>query len=305
MPMTDMLMDPEAALPDPDSDEPTLVFGVDFEVITDAGTVRLQLQTPAVRHAVDAALALQRCDELLESLQRWTGFGLDWHWCPRAAARLPATTHAGVRWALQPDSDATLPPCGVAPPLQGRLDIPWQLLRELPAPDEDLAPCLEWTHVPVVLAVSEFSLSGEELSQLEPGGAVVLAESLSPVWQGRLRAAEESSCAGAGVPVSLSLPSACRLAGRASHDIGGRLDERIPCEVRLAMPSTLPGDRLAGWSEGDLLPEPSSRASMWCLPPGTSDAMCIAVGRLMPWADGWALAVESVRDVAMSAAMTH
>ena len=72
--------------------------GAWFEAATSAGSVRLCAFTgQGVRHAAEAALALERCEALLQGLHAWTGIALDWRWSP-SAPRRPSGSHAAASW---------------------------------------------------------------------------------------------------------------------------------------------------------------------------------------------------------------
>lgn len=255
-----------------------------------AGPLLLQIDT-SVRHAADAAIALQRCDDLLCALDDWTDLHHDWRWTDRSPRRPAAGSHAMARWHID-DS------------LAGRIELPWALLRGLPRPPASLAASLQWPALPAVLAVSQIRLTVEELRQLEPGGAVVLPESLSPPWRGRLRAADEPAQPGFGVPVDLTSPSTPRLAQSFAHSAElQEADMRIACEVRLGVVHALAADRMGGWCDGETLNEIGATAALWrCA--GVRPAR-LATGRLMPWGTGWALALESLDDAEPDATLTH
>ena len=267
-----------------------------FEAATPFGAVRLQLPGAGVGmvDACEAALALHACDELLCALDAWAGLALDWRWpaVPSPGGGMLACVH----W--RPAS---------APAQHALLEMPWALLRSLPAPSGTIAAGLEWPPLPVLLAVSQFRLEPAELDRLEPGGAVVLPDSLLRPWQGLLRAADEPACPGAGVPVVLDTPTVPRLAGAPQRRAGGSADhdERIACEVRLAVAHPLPSDRLAGWVEGEALADVGPSAALWRCAGERTSALCLAAGRLMPRRAGWALAVEVLFDAAVAAAPAH
>ncbi len=273
---------------------PAIDAGTWFEAPSPFGPLRLcAFAGGPVRHAAHAAVALHRCEDLLGALHAWTGHALDWRWTETPAPRMAAATHACARW--KPRGDGSDP--GATPrDLLCLLSLPWALLRRLPPPGGALAACLRWPAVPVVLAVSQFRIGSDELALLEPGGAVVLPDSLRAPWHGVLRTADEPATPGLGVPVALPTPSAPRLVrGDAPpSSTGGGLDDRVVCEVRLAVPHTLPGDRVAGWCDGEALGEVGPHATLWRCATAQDDAACLAGGRLMPWGDGWALAVETV-----------
>jgi hypothetical protein len=285
---------PVATVPPRDTSH-ALDTGTWFDAATPHGTLRLCAFTgQAVRHAVDAALALERCEALLGALEAWTGVPLDWRGNPTPPRR-PSGSHAAVTWEPAPDRAAEAPRELVA-----LLSLPWSLLRAIDPPQEALAAGLRWASVPAVLAVSHFHLDPDETALLEPGGAVVLPDSMQSPWLGRLRSADEAAVAGLGALVALDTPALPRLVhGRAgadpsSHATGdASVDERIPCEVRLALPHTLPGDRLTGWHDAQPLADAGPRATLWRCATDDRPAQALAAGRLMPWGDGWALAIEA------------
>lgn len=259
--------------------------GAWFEACTDAGPMRLC--TPgAARHAADAAIALARIDRLLDALDQWLGTGLDWRWMAGPVTVTPSASHARVQWR-DGDNVATADDSATA----CRLELPWTLLRLLPAPPEALAHRLHWLEVGVVLAVSQPRLGVDELAMLEPGGAVLLPESMQASWRGMVRSTDEP--ADKGVPVALPSPATPRRIAAFGAPAATADENRLLCEVRLAVPRTVPGDRLAGWYDGDL-PTAGPRAELWQLAVGHEPARRLACGPLMPWGDGWAFAVQDV-----------
>jgi hypothetical protein len=285
-------------------------LGTWFEAASRYGPLRLC--TGAVcgvaRHAADAALALHRCEELLGALDRWTGLELDWRWAPSPPARMVSGSDARAWWrpgagVQVTDSTSQDPECLIA--------WPWGLLRALPAPGDVLVRQLQWLTVPVVLTISRLRIGADELGLLEPGGALVLPQSLLPPWHGVLRGDGEPAGAGCGVPVALASPWKPVLVNtRAPADDSDDSDddtlfdaglgtaqtiagERCLCEVRLATPHALAGDRLTGWFESELS-EVGPHATLWRCASARAPALCLAIGRLMPWGDGWALGLESL-----------
>jgi hypothetical protein len=251
-----------------------------FEATTDAGVLRLSIRTP-VRHAADAAIVLADCHPLLGALDAWCGALLDWRWVGNLPLRRAADV-ASASWS--PAGGTETRPAVV-------LEIDWTLLRSRAAPPDELADTLRWDRIPAVLAISQQPLSADELALLEPGGAVLLPESLSARWRGLLRAAIEPAYPGAGVPVELLSPDAVR---------GIVLEPRGPApaatasthEVQIPMAGVVGCDRLAGWFDTDIGPV-SPAAGLWsCEAPGVP-ARCVAQGELMPWGRGWALAIRT------------
>jgi hypothetical protein len=276
--------------PRPRSSDNLALAGAWFEASTPAGSLRLYA-SGAARHAADAAVALMRCEALLDSLDAWLVTALDWRWIDAPASVTAAASHARAHW--RPDEG------GQARKDAGcRLELPWKLLRTLPAPDEALARQLHWPDVPVVLVIAQVPIGRDELALLEPGGAVVLAQSLQAPWHGVLRATDERGSTADGVPVSLVSPWSPRRVpiGAAADPRGEATGTRVACEVRLAVPHAVAGDRLAGWFEGEL-GEVGAKAGLWRCATNREPAVCLATGELMPWADGWALAIEELYEI--------
>lgn len=283
----------QTATPDP---------GTWYEAPTAFGPMWLRLPTPApARHAAAAAVVLQHAEELIAGLDAWTAHPLPWRWLPGPAPERPSGMHALA---------------------QGRHAdwewfVPWAWLRAYAAPHDLLNSLLHWPAVGAVLSLARLQLSDEERQQLEPGGAVLLPASLQPDWHGWVRSAAEPtlgvSGSPAGVPVALASPWLPRpvrgavgsdgLAG-VGHGVDDGNDGGTPVEVRLDAPDPLPGDRLTGWPDAEWsgLHFEGAQASLWrCRQPGER-ARRMASGRLIPWGDGWALALDSVDPAPETAA---
>jgi hypothetical protein len=205
------------------------------------------------------------------------------------AARRSARTHASARWR------------GETPQQQCLVSWPWAWLRSMPPPPPALASKLEWPLVDAVLVLAELQVDPAELALLEPGGAVLVPQALQPPWHGSLRGADEAPQA--SVAVDLSVPWRPRLVARDAPPPVASLaadPARAACELRLDLPLGVSAQRLAGWRrEGDAgeivqLPEAGLRAALWRRGAAGQGAQALAGGRLMPWGDGWALAVETV-----------
>ena len=252
-----------------------------FEATTDTGLLRLSIRTQ-VRHAADAAIVLAECDPLLGALDDWCGATLDWRWVGSLPLRRTAADVASASWS--PSA------AGAALPVV-TLEIDWTLLRSRPVPPAKFGDGFRWACTPAVVAISQQALGADELASLEPGGAVLLPESLSEPWRGLMRAAIEPAYPGVGVPVELLSPNAVR---------GIVLEHRGPAaaavgsthEVRIPMAGVVGCDRLAGWFDGEIGPISPSAALWSCAAPGTP-ARCLAQGELLPWGDGWALAIRT------------
>lgn len=246
-----------------------------FEATTPAGPIRLRITAP-VRHAADAAIALGRAEPLTRAIEDWTGEPLDWRLLTATNARPASASHTFARTEI------------------GLIEWPWALLRVLPAPPESLATQLRWPSAPAVLTIARLGLAAAELAMIEAGGAVLIPESLEPAWRGSLRAIDEPAHDGVAVAIT-GLRAATVLAERAvALEVPG---DRTACEVRLDLAAAVPCDRLVGWSEAPLGPL-GARASLWRQATNGEPARCVAIGTLMPWGQGAALAIETVCDPA-------
>ncbi|NRF67248.1 hypothetical protein HLB44_09660 [Aquincola sp. S2] len=256
-------------------------LGTWFEATTPHGPLRLYLGEAVgpAPHAAAAALALQRGEPMVAALDDWLRDPPAWRWRPEPA---PISS-----------TDVRLPWRDSCHQLIGT----WPWLRSLQPPPDQLATRLQWPAVEAVLSAARLHLSADDLDQIEPGGAVLLPPSMKPDWTGRLRCAAEPS--DAGVKVDLRDPSSPRvLAGpmpppEPANPAAGR-----PCEVRLQLAHAIPADRLAGWHQPSLADAILSDlpATLWQLPAAREPARCLAHGRLIPWGDGWALALQGLGD---------
>ncbi len=257
-----------------------------FEAPCAFGSVRLCVEPggEAARHAADAALALRRCEPLLAALDDWIGVDLAWRW----VAAPPPGAAGGVATARR-RGDAQEPECVVS--------WPWAMLRALPAPPP--AARLEWPVVAAVLVLARLQLGLDELGLLEPGGAVLVPQSMLPPWHGTLRSADEAV---GGVAVDLSTPWRPRLAGKDASAAACATPadpQRTACELRLDLALGVSAQRLAGWCDGDAgdivhLAESGLRAALWRSASPRQAEQGLAGGRMMPWGDGWAFALESL-----------
>jgi len=274
----------------PRSPDASALAGAWFEATAPGGSLRLYASGTA-RHASDAAVALARCEALLDGLDAWLGTALDWRWVGAPASVTSAASHARAHWRAD-DSAKGKKDAGC------RVEMPWSLVRALPAPDEALARQLHWPDIPAVLAIAQLPIERSELALLEPGGAVVLVESMQPRWHGVLRAVDDPGSSQTGVPVALASPWSPRRVKVGSQTAlrTEAAGDRILCEVRLAIPHAVAGDRLAGWFEGDL-GEVGTRAGLWRCATEREQAVCLATGELMPWGDGWALAIQDLYEI--------
>lgn len=248
-----------------------------FEAASPFGALWLCVQTgAAVRHAAAAAVVLQQAGPMLDALDDWTVLELDWRWTPLPQAA-DAGSHVVLRW---PDDDAA--------PVSAHMVLPWSLVRHMPPPTATLADSVRWEPAQATAVIARLALSAAELDALEPGGAVVLPESMHPDWRGALRARGEPL--DAGTPLALAAPHAPRVVPRdpAARPLTCETGT-VACEVRWDRTPMVAIDRLAGWSTGDI-GDLGSLASLWRC--DGAPRRC-AGGTLMPWGDGWALALDA------------
>jgi hypothetical protein len=250
-----------------------------FEAASAFGPLFLCVQSDgAVPHAAAAAVLLQWAASVLDAVDDWTVLELDWRWTPVPHAA-DAGSHLVVRWPVEE-----------AAPRAAHLVLPWSLVRHLPPPSGILVDGVRWEPAQASVVVARLALAADELDALEAGGAVVLPESMRPDWRGVLRARGEPLAAGA--PLALATPHAPQVVARDAATPALSLDAgAVMCEVRLAGTPMVAIERLAGWQPGSV-GHLGERAVLW-----RCDGVprrC-AAGTLMPWGDGWALAIDTVQ----------
>lgn len=252
-----------------------------FEAPTAEGTMRLWVHD-SVRHAADAAVALDSCTALLDALDDWLGFAPSWRWCAPGTPSGGVPPHARAQWQRDASGPATC-----------RLELPWSLLRQISAPAAPLAAQLHWSPATATLVLEQMQLDDAELECLEPGGAVLLPASMAGDWPGWLRAADESAAGGTGLPVRLAGPWQPQPLPTGAHAPAPAPADGAVYEVRLSLPRPFDAAELAGWQSA-ATGEPEARASLWRCAVDGGSARFVASGALMPWGDGWALHLETV-----------
>ena len=248
-----------------------------------AGSLRLRLPNPtADGTAAGAAIALDGCDGLLAALDGWMTTELDWQW---EDEQRPATVGATNNTAS-----------AVATASGWRLEAPWSLLRSNAAPPAPLASCLRWDDTPALVTLCRLFLDEAEQAAIEPGGAVVLPDSLRPGWRGWLHLPGEDPEQGLPVPLEGPIPAHPGSA-RSPEPAPSNAGAMRPCQVRLALHRPLSASWLAGWQDpGALLAEPAARmAELWIGPFEAAGASrLLAHGRLLPWGHGWAMMIDQL-----------
>jgi hypothetical protein len=263
----------------PTADSPVMDGQAWFEAASPFGPLWLCVQTDgAVRHAAAAAVSLQWAASVLDAFDDWSALELDWRWTPVPQAA-DAGSHLVMRWPTDEASRAA------------HLVLPWALLRQLPPPTGTLVDAVHWEPAQATVVVASLALPADELDALEAGGAVVLPESMRTDWRGMLRARGEPL--GVGAALGLTVPHAPQVLPRDAIRPTLTTDaDTVPCEVRLASTPMVAIERLAGWQPGDV-GNLGERAVLW-----RCDGVprrC-AAGSLMPWGDGWALAIDTVQS---------
>ena len=257
--------------------------------------------------AAHAAIALDHFDPWLEAFDQWFGQPLDWRWQRETPPPATAAARADCVPAGQP-----------ATPDAAQLIVPWVLLRRLPPPPAPLADHLRWQDVRSVLTLSRMTLTSDELSDLEPRGAVVLPDSMQPAWHGTLRLEAEpedtglaidladplhprlatpppaASGATSGATTAHATHTAAAPAAAAPAPVTARTGaaESPNCEIRLATTTPLPVALIAGWAAHPAVPAGSGRTELWFAPDAAMPLRRLAAGQLIPWGHGWAMLLD-------------
>jgi hypothetical protein len=259
-----------------------------YEAPTAEGPLRMALETVSGQApvcAAEAAVRLSQAEPLLGALETWlTEAGLaapEWAW--RAG---PASLPPGAAWARW---------AGVG--VGVRLGLPWALLRRLPPPPPAVA--LQWSAVTAEWVLATLMLGEAERAALEPGGALLLPASFQPEWWARLRAADEP--APGGLLVVLDPPGGAARLCLAVDDTAALCAnpplEGERWEVRAPLAAPLTPELLLGWRDEPLPLNLDQALSLWRVVPGSAPA-CWSRGRLLPWGEGHALALDAVAGAA-------
>ena len=275
---------------------------VRYEAGVAPGALRLRVRAPsATCTATIAAIALDECDELLRAIDGWLQAELDWRWeqdgVPGELRERPVSTLALAEADCGDDgtSRSVLPSC--------RLEVPWTVLRRAGAPPPPLASRLRWHETAALLTLSTMDLDDAELSAIEPGGAVVLAESMRPQWTGLLHLPDEPPEQGMPVAVGASTHASRRPSG-AAPPMPALPPPALPladpqnlCRVRSALPIPLGAALFAGWQElddaiGNVADRPVELWLEQTAAPGPIAPTRLASGRLIPWGNGLAMLVD-------------
>src|SRR5690606_37086842 len=138
-----------------------------------------------------------------------------------------------------------------------RLEVPWPLLRTIGLPPARLGSRLRWHDSPARLTLARLILCPAEQAAIEPGGAVVLADSMRAGWISWLHQVGEAPEQGLAVRLPGPMPMPAAVSLEAADADSPPLAPQVcagdqACEVRLALPGLLPPSLLAGWH--DLVP---------------------------------------------------
>lgn len=276
----------DALLTQPVMSAPALAPTVIFAAGPAPERAWLKVQPPAGQeaphNAAEAVLLLHEVEPLLAALDTWLADSPlgepDWRWCE---ASPPEGPQALACWTPADERGFTV-----------TLGLPWAALRRLPPPPPALR--MQWQAADAVAVLAQPELSAQDLSALEPGGALLLQAAFEPRWLGRVRAAAEP--ANVGVPVQWAAPGQFQpLPGAAGQAVPG---SPLPAlEVRCCSRAPLPAEVLAGWAPLPLAPEPAwqTEVSLWAMARAEGQAeRCLARGHLLPWGRGQALSIAAV-----------
>ena len=235
--------------------------------------------------AVWAAVHLAAAEPLVCALERWLGEALD----PSPACLLAPAPDAETRLAATVH-DAQLAPEG------SRLLLPAAWLRAAPLP-EALAPALDWDRLPCRVILDHLRPPGDT-SALGVGDLLLLPASFASEWHARALPLGNTDLP----PAQLRIDPSARLQACATPDPGDapRLPDPQAWMLETLLPLELP--------LGVLLPEARSRDADLSTTPSLSgldigvfdaEGELLAVGRLMPIAQGWGLRLQEVPAAAI------
>ncbi|MEP7280380.1 MAG: hypothetical protein ABI696_00265 [Rubrivivax sp.] len=262
-----------------------------FEAPSAQGALRLAVRVDGagIRHAADAAIALGDCEPLLAGIDDWAAEPIEWRWRGPASGSGDDDEPAVRSWLVWPGGRAML-------------TCPLDWLRARAAPQGDWARELALPALAATLVGGRMRVPVGALCDLEVGGAIVLEPSFRPAWYGVLSAnGEEARSDLAGSTVALAgvadaTPALPRFVSGVDRttvlQAVGNADDPL-CELRLALPNPVAAAGLAGWCAGPVGPA-GPAASFWLCGDPLRPARRLAGGQLMPWGDGWALAVQTL-----------
>lgn len=216
--------------------------------------------------AAEAALRLAEAEPLLAALEAWWGENLEWNWDADATS---SASEAKAQWT--------------GPGLTARLDLPWALLRQRPAPMGELAAMLRWAPATAHVVLAALDPSPAEEALLEPGGVLLLPASFEPAWRVELRAEGEPE----GMALSIERPEQPAWKPAPAQRVRGSWEVR--CEM-----TAVDAEVLAGWRapDGGVRLPAEGGATLWETPAG-EPARRRATGRLLPWGCGNALWIDA------------
>ena len=262
-----------------------------YDASVPAGGVRLWVRTPPeALGGTGAAIALDECDDLLQAIDSWLAADLDWQWNPAG----PAAGPSGGPFAQAGCAAGGDPVAGSFD--RCRLEVPWTLMRLAGLPPAGLARRLRWQRSAAILSICRLRLDDAELSDLEPGGALLIPDSMGTAWTGRLRIPQDPH--ERGYVVDLATPAEPRLSTGTSGKSRDPLEPAegaVACEVRMALSGPLPASLLAGWADSrfSLAEFTVDRIELWAaLPREVCPPGQLATGRLLPWGRGWAMLID-------------
>lgn len=236
-----------------------------------------------------AARRLGRAEPLICRLEEWLGVPLD---LEPGTPTSPADDYLGVELALS-DSVAT------ALTEEAVVCLPLNALASLFTPPAELAAAMHWDAVSCALVISSVVMPRQQLTQLEPGGLLLMPASFEPFWrcQARLRARPQLRFAAEldigqqrlifepHEPGGTNHPGACAETSTA-------LSSAEPTEVVLRHDLVISVDRLAGWAEHPVF-ELGQRLEEFKVEIVSSQGV-LAHGDLLSIGDGYGVFVREV-----------
>ena len=241
---------------------------LDREQPADRGTTAARTAAAARRGPAHAALALERCEPLLQALESWLGIPLD-----PAPRFQPVDEPAGAAARVR---DADFAPGGT------RCQLPWPLLCAATPPTPPVGQGLQWLDLPMQAEFARLPLEALDPDRLRPGTLLLLPGSFESNWTVRLADAANT----VGIDCRWQLHGAPRLAPREPVSAQRPVPPAPAWRVVSRNPLLLDAEVALGWRQGSFETGPQGR-----LPPaGKLGPPCPAVllepGQARPRAEG-------------------
>jgi hypothetical protein len=241
----------------PDRDQPA-----------DRGAAPRRTAAAARSGPAHAALALERCEPLLQALESWLGIPLD-----PAPRSLPADDPPGAAARVR---DAGFAPGGT------RCQLPWPLLCAAAPPTPPVGQGLQWLDLPMLAEFARLPLEALDPARLRAGTLLLLPASFESPWMVRLSDAANT----VGLDCRWQLHGAPRLEPREPVSAQRPVPSAPAWRVVSRNPLLLDAEVALGWRQGPFETGPQGRLP----PPGKLGPPCPAVllepGQARPRAEG-------------------